>query len=75
MQTKLCRIFGKKKLPSNKKDMLGSFNIDRVVQSDCYKPLSTSICFCEVHNFFRDLNSGYMINNTELVLPGHPHLC
>jgi hypothetical protein len=26
----------KKKLPSNKEDMLGSFNIDRVVQSDCY---------------------------------------
>ena len=27
----------KKNLPSNKEDMLGSFNIDRVVQSDCYK--------------------------------------
>jgi len=39
MQTKLCWIFEnkkEKKLPSNKEDMLGSFNIDRVVQSDCY---------------------------------------
>jgi len=39
MQTKLCWIFGnkkEKKLPSNKEDMLGSFNIDRVIQSDCY---------------------------------------
>jgi hypothetical protein len=26
----------KKNLPSNKKDMLGSFNIEQVVQSDCY---------------------------------------
>jgi hypothetical protein len=27
-----AEFFGKKKLPSNKEDMLGSFNIDRVVQ-------------------------------------------
>jgi len=26
-----AEFFGKKKLPSNKEDMLGSFNIDRVV--------------------------------------------
>ena len=26
----------KKNSPSNKEDMLGSFNIDRVAQSDCY---------------------------------------
>jgi len=32
MQTKLYRIFWKKNLPLNKEDMLGSFNIDRVVQ-------------------------------------------
>ena len=36
MQTKLCR-FLEKKIPSNKEDMLESFNIDRVVQSDYYK--------------------------------------
>jgi hypothetical protein len=29
-------IFEKKNLPSNKEDMLESFNIDRVVQSDYY---------------------------------------
>jgi hypothetical protein len=37
MQTKFCRFLKKKKnLPSNKEDMLESFNIDRVVQSDYY---------------------------------------
>jgi len=40
MQTKLCQIFGnKKKLPSNKEDMLESFSIDRVVQSDYYNSI------------------------------------
>ena len=29
-------FWGKKNLPSNKEDMLESFNIDRVVQSDYY---------------------------------------
>jgi hypothetical protein len=37
MQTKLCRFLEKKKLPSNKEDMLESFNIDRVIQSDYYR--------------------------------------
>jgi hypothetical protein len=34
---KTLLIVGKKKLPSNKKDMLESFNIDRVVQLNYYK--------------------------------------
>ena len=33
----------KKKIPSNKEDMLESFNIDRVVQSDYYKMCSLII--------------------------------
>jgi len=32
----------KKKLPSNKEDMLESFNIDRVVQSDSYRKCVSS---------------------------------
>jgi len=33
----------KKKLPSNKEDMLESFNIDRVVQSDYYTYISRKV--------------------------------
>jgi Trm5-related predicted tRNA methylase len=37
MQTKLYQFLEKKiNLPSNKEDMLESFNIDRVVQLDYY---------------------------------------
>ena len=44
---KLCRFLEiKKNLPSNKEDMLESFNIDRVIQSDYYTNLQVNLGFC-----------------------------
>jgi hypothetical protein len=62
MQTKLCRICGNKKknLPSNKEDMLESFNIDRVVQSNYYSALVE-----KTHVEARDLISKMTANSQQ----------
>jgi hypothetical protein len=44
----------KKKLPSNKEDMLGSFNIKQVVQYDCY-------------SWYQGPDMGYGKNSKEVV--------